>query len=394
MSDYVQQLRECLVAALDSDASIAAFTGRPNRNLVPFADVGSVDPPVIGYHVVDADDRRGVLGEYHAVVQFSALASDEGAANRLLGALLEACTHNKLAAATPGIDAAVLSVLRRTEGPDPELEVARADADVEVLYSLIPPPPPDPLGVLALGDAVSAHGAQLVVAWHGAGLVAAGGVLTTWPASYGMATLDPFGDRPIPVDATARSITLDPSQRQYLLCDDPALAAIAASCAGVLVCRKPTNLVSADAVTLARLSNAAGQGMLTAWHINGTATDQVNSDASGFTGNCNLNLGAMAGRQTLHFARARLGGGTFDRFSARRGRGPLSTSDSAGLAVNGPAALLAVGTTFSGGAAGNLCAMPDLAAIVLLALADGAEYTDALASLVETWAETYAGATP
>src|SRR4051812_2895389 len=91
-SSKKQQLREAIVAVLDTDAGIVALTSRASDNVVAWGDLDPTTAPVIAYHVVAFTKLGGSADQRRALVQFTAVAETEKTANELIAAVDAALT--------------------------------------------------------------------------------------------------------------------------------------------------------------------------------------------------------------------------------------------------------------------------------------------------------------
>ena len=134
MTAPLQRVREALVAVLDAAPGIVAITGRPNANIVAWADLSlESDLPILAYQVVSLVQITGSGDQRRARIQLTAAArDDEAIAQELLNAASIALTTPALAALAAPLDACRIQSDEQVLAGDFELaeQVARADMDV------------------------------------------------------------------------------------------------------------------------------------------------------------------------------------------------------------------------------------------------------------------------
>jgi hypothetical protein len=82
--DFVQSVRDAIIAVLDTNSAVVAKTGRPNGNVIPFDDLGESVLIGIEYMVVSAVMIGGIGDTRRVLVTFEASAELESDANALL----------------------------------------------------------------------------------------------------------------------------------------------------------------------------------------------------------------------------------------------------------------------------------------------------------------------
>lgn len=102
-ADFVQAVKEAIVAALDTNSAVVALAGRANGNVIPFDDLGDPVIPSIEYMVVVATMIGGIGDTRRVLVTFNGNAELESDANALLDAVEKNLTCPALIAA--GLDA-------------------------------------------------------------------------------------------------------------------------------------------------------------------------------------------------------------------------------------------------------------------------------------------------
>lgn len=137
MSERVQQVREAVVAILDTHASVVALTGRASGNVVPWDDLGDGHVPAIAYQFV-ADDFGPIENSRAIQMQFTAVASSETAANELIALVMTLLTWSAFNALATPLDAYVENVVREGVPRDTDLpagmsERCRADANITIV---------------------------------------------------------------------------------------------------------------------------------------------------------------------------------------------------------------------------------------------------------------------
>jgi hypothetical protein len=102
-NDFVQSVRDAIIAVLDTDSAIVAITGRSNGNVIPFDDLGESTLVGIEYMVVSAVMIGGIGDTRRVLVTFAASAELEADANALLDLVEKKLTCPAMEAA--GLDA-------------------------------------------------------------------------------------------------------------------------------------------------------------------------------------------------------------------------------------------------------------------------------------------------
>lgn len=129
-TDPVQQMREKLVAILDTAAAVVAITSRASGNIVEAQTLAAATLPSVAYAVVVVPRVGGDGDRRRFTVQFDAFAAKESVANELLYAVETTVTASAFAAGPQSMDAHPTRVTRRgvptSEGP------ARATLDMTI----------------------------------------------------------------------------------------------------------------------------------------------------------------------------------------------------------------------------------------------------------------------
>jgi hypothetical protein len=102
-ADFVQTVREAVIAVLDTQSTIVALTGRANGNVIPFDDLGDVVVMGIEFMVVSAVMIGGIGDTRRVLLTFTASAPLEADANALLDLVEKKLTCPAMEAA--GLDA-------------------------------------------------------------------------------------------------------------------------------------------------------------------------------------------------------------------------------------------------------------------------------------------------
>lgn len=102
-ADFVQAIKEVIVAVLDTNAAVVALAGRPNGTVIPYDDLGDPVIPGIEYAVISIVQIGGIGDTRRALITFTASAELESDANALLDAVEKNLTCPNMAVA--GLDA-------------------------------------------------------------------------------------------------------------------------------------------------------------------------------------------------------------------------------------------------------------------------------------------------
>jgi hypothetical protein len=248
-----------------------------------------------------------------------------------------------------------------------------------------------PLGMPDLAAITAPLGGTLVGGWHQSTLVRdAANVVSAWRPTYGGFPLAAFGD---PVyEPDTQSVALDAASSQCFQGGGAGLNVLTDSMAVVVVATKPTN--AAAAARLVVVSQDLDPAFMVAEYSHPATNDLLDLYATGISGSLvEIDVTAMAARQAIHIARST--DGAAQHFYLRRARGVTSHGDFAGGgATTGAANRLTIGANREVPPSTKFCTIAELSAVLVFDLADGAGYSDALATAVNDWCETYAGAVP
>jgi hypothetical protein len=103
VSDFVQDVKNAIVAVLDTHSAIVALAGRANGTVIPYDDLGDPVIPGVEYMVVVATMIGGIGDTRRVLASFTANAELESDANALLDVIEKNLTCPALIAA--GLDA-------------------------------------------------------------------------------------------------------------------------------------------------------------------------------------------------------------------------------------------------------------------------------------------------
>jgi hypothetical protein len=134
-TDPIQQLREAIVAVLDTRAEIAALTGRASENIVAWGNVGSVSDAnrragIIAYHVIVGGEVAADQQPEDVIVQFGAVAGEESIANELINLVRRFVNGTQFQTLGTPLDVVATNRVRRPVPFDPDETLARADIDI------------------------------------------------------------------------------------------------------------------------------------------------------------------------------------------------------------------------------------------------------------------------
>lgn len=134
-TDIIQRTREAFIAIFNAHADIAAVTGKPDDNVVPWRVDLEVDAPVLVFFVVVAT-QNGQPGDTREIMlQVSAYARSESEANAMLEVVENRLTVTALAALPRPLDAMPVRFLRRPVPFEESTDRYRGDLEITLIVT-------------------------------------------------------------------------------------------------------------------------------------------------------------------------------------------------------------------------------------------------------------------
>lgn len=138
-TDIVQAVQEAIVAALSSDATVQAITGRTSENVIDWNSLTTEALPVIAYLVSAAREVGGLAYTWDVDVQLSAFATVNADANRLAERARVVLIAPTFASLPNPLDAYSMNRIVRTLPFDQTSDSYRTDLTLQLTVTMATP---------------------------------------------------------------------------------------------------------------------------------------------------------------------------------------------------------------------------------------------------------------